>query len=159
MTIGGNYRPARPVTGFDYSPEEGGPLQPARGDPYFLIEPMPEVLRALADMPANKPISIVGILQHDPENFEASQAAYFEWGKIYQAMTRKLGANHTLAGRVLGDLYVPDSKWDEVSITHFPSASEFLEVTLSEEVLDALPLRRACMVDSYVLVVEDLEDI
>ncbi|MCU0882099.1 MAG: hypothetical protein MUF14_05460 [Hyphomonadaceae bacterium] len=139
--------------------EDDGLLQPAEGDSYFLIEPLPEVITSLSRMEQGKPVSIVGIVQHDPENFEASRTAYFEWGEIYQRETLAAGATHLLAGRVISDMYEPDSRWDEVSVTRFPDASAFLQATLSEAVLGSINLRRACMVDSFVLVVEDMDEV
>jgi hypothetical protein len=139
--------------------EDDGILQPADGDRYFLIEPLPEVMSDLSQMERGRPVSVVGIVRHDPDHVEASRNAYFEWGKVYQRESAAAGALHLLAGRVIGDLYENDCDWDEVSITRFPDAPSFVAATMSEAVLDSVALRRACMVDSFVLVVEDLEEI
>jgi hypothetical protein len=135
------------------------PLQPAPEDAYHRIEPLPETVAAMADLDRSRPVRLVAITRHHGEDLAASRDAYFAWGGVFAGLMAEKGGQVALTGQVLDDLYEDDCPWHEVSVHEFDHIGQFLAIALSETVQDALPLRRKAMVDSHILILEDLDDV
>jgi uncharacterized protein (DUF1330 family) len=116
------------------------------------LEPLPEQIEALRELPPDRPVVMLNLLKFNPEG---GAEMYARYAAVSTRMIYELGGEYVYSGKPMATV-IGCEDWDAVVLARYPTLASFFEMVSSAEYQSTVALRHDSLIDSRLIAVESI---